>query len=113
MIDIEKDLQDFIKNRGEDKNSVAIKDLKNHVGETLNVTGSVVKQYENNGNIFFTLKDTSGDITCVLFAKTNRENKNYYKHISNSLKNKSQLTLKGTVATYKGKIELKVWQVHE
>lgn len=84
-------------------------------GTTKDVRGIVTSLYEKKGTVYFTLKDISGQATIngVLFAKTNNDAPERKKVLLKSRDNNSVVYIKGKIDIYKGKLEIKTWQVYD
>ncbi|MEK6923380.1 MAG: OB-fold nucleic acid binding domain-containing protein [Nanoarchaeota archaeon] len=79
---------------------INIIDANTKIGETVTITGDVIKaSYRENVN-FITVKDNSANITIVFFEKPNFEVAKGYK-----------IYAKGKIQTYKNELELIAQQI--
>lgn len=83
-------------------------------GMTRETRGVVTVLNEAKGNVYFTLKDVSGNNTIkgVLFKKTNNDDPSRKEMLLQSRDSGSPIYLKGEIDVYKGELEIKTWQVY-
>ncbi len=77
----------------------------NNVGNIVSVSGQVSGLSESSGNMFFTLKDYTGEVKVVIWSDTLEELELSGFDVK-EIKNDVKLGIVGTVEIYKGGLEL-------
>jgi len=76
-----------------------------YVGRTVNITGKVTGMVTSNGNVFFDLKDKTGEIKVVLWKDT-IELLELGGMKVNAIENENEINIVGNVQLYKGELEV-------